>query len=67
MEEVMKTEKLTIEKVLRDAGWIDKWEAKGEERKALNIAKKMVGSGFPPETVAAMTELDPEKVKILYA
>jgi len=26
----------------------------------------MINSGFPPETVAAMTELDPEKVKALY-
>ena len=41
-------------------------EAKGEERKALGIAQKMINSGYPLETIVSMTELDPEKVKKLY-
>ena len=69
MEEVikMKTEKLTTEKVLRDAGWIAEWEAKGEERKAINIAQNLINMGFPVETVVSATNLDPEKVKALLA
>jgi len=40
--------------------------AKGEERNAIKVARKMVNSGFPLDTVVSMTELDPEKVKALY-
>ena len=41
-------------------------EARGEERNALNVAKKMIKSGFSLETITSITELDPEKVKKLY-
>jgi predicted transposase YdaD len=42
-----------------------RWEARGEERKALEIAENMLSSGFPLETVSAMTKLDPETVKAI--
>ena len=62
----MSNSRLTIEQVFEDVGWITKWEARGEERKAIGIAKNMINSGFPVETIAAITELDPVKVKELY-
>ena len=43
-----------------------KWEARGEERKAISIAQNLVNLGLPPETVVSATKLDPEKVKALY-
>jgi hypothetical protein len=65
---------LTLEKVLEDAGWIARWEARGkvegtaegEERKAISVAQKLIARGLPPEDVADITLLDPEKVKTLY-
>ena len=39
---------------------------KGEERKAIDIAEKMIRSGFSMETVASITELDPDRLKTLY-
>ena len=39
--------------------------ARAEERKALDIAQNMANSGFPIETIVAMTKLDPEKVKAM--
>ena len=41
-------------------------EAKGKERKALDIAKNLVSMGFPLETVVSATNLKPEKVRPLY-
>jgi hypothetical protein len=62
--------KLTLEKVLEDAGWIEEWEARGEVRGraegAVAIAQNMVNLGFPVETVVSATQLDLEKVKTLY-
>ena len=66
----MRNNELTIEQVFEEVGWIAKWEArgevKGEERKALGIAKNMVNLGLPLETIVSATELDPEKIKALY-
>ena len=62
----MRNSSLTLDEVLEEAGLVAKWEARGEEYKAIEVAKKMLSSGFPLETVASMTELDPEKVKTLY-
>ena len=69
----MRNSSLTLDEVLEEAGLVAKWEARGEaqgeakgvERKAIEVAKKMLSSGFPLETVASMTELDPEKIKTL--
>ena len=75
----MKTEKLTFEKVLKDADWIDKWEvcgkvigaakgeAIGEERKARTIAQNLVNMGIPIKTVVSATSLNPKTVKAMYA
>jgi len=43
-----------------------KAEARGEENKALDIAKNLINMGFPLETVVSATNLDPEKVKPMY-
>ena len=64
----------TMEEILREVGMVDKWEAIGEakgevigkERKALDIAQKMISLGLPFETIVSATELDPEKVKAMY-
>ena len=64
----------SLDEVFERTGLAAKWEArgeargevKGEERKAVDVAQKMVNSGFPPETVAEMTDLDPEKIKAMY-
>ena len=71
MEEMIKMKnKKTLEQVFEDAGWIAKWEArgetKGEERKALDIARNMVNLGLPFDTVISATMLEPEKVKAMY-
>ena len=66
----MSSTHLSLEELIEKEGWFAKYEAlgeaRGEERKAIDVAKKMVSSGFPPETVASITELAPEKVKELY-
>ena len=62
----MSSTHLSLEEILEKKGWFAKYEARGEERKAIDVAKKMVSSGFPPETIASITELAPEKVNALY-
>ena len=56
----------SLDEVLVRTGLAAQWEARGEERKAINMAKKMLNSGFSLETVAAISELDSEKLKTLY-
>ena len=56
----------TFEDLLVETGIMGRAEARGEERKALDIAENMVNLGIPLETVVAATKLDPEKVKALY-
>ena len=53
------------DEVMERTGLAAKQEARAEERNSLNIAKKMVKSGFSLETIASITELDPEKIKVL--
>ena len=62
----MGNSRLTIEQVFEDAGLAAKWEARAEERKALDIAQNMVNLGLPVETIVSATQLDIEKIKILY-
>ncbi|MCL2043148.1 MAG: hypothetical protein FWG89_03315 [Treponema sp.] len=57
--------KLTLAKVLEDAGMTAEWEARGEERKAFDIARNLLNLGFPPETVVSATGLDLDKVQSL--
>jgi len=51
--------------VLEETGFLDKvgLVAKLEERKALEIAREMLNSGFSIDTIVSITKLDPEKVK----
>ena len=58
----MSSTTLTLEEILEEVGFY----ARAEERHSLKIAKKMIESGFPLETVISMTELEPEKVKGLF-
>ena len=57
---------ISFDEVLEITGANARAEARGAERKALDIAENMVNLGLPFETVAAATKLDPEKVKALY-
>jgi len=64
-----------LDRVLIETGVAAAWEAKGraegeargEQRKAFGIAQNMVKLGLPIETVISATQLDPEKVKMLYS
>ena len=56
----------SIDKTFTKIGVAAKWEARGEERKAVDIAQNMVNLGLPLETVISATMLEPEKVKALY-
>jgi len=64
IEEAMKMKELPlgIVKALEETGWI----AKAVEQKAEKIARNMVSLGLPFETIVSATQLDPEKVKVLY-
>jgi len=62
----MSNSNLTIEQVLEDVGWIAKWEARGEERKAIAIAQNMINLGYPVEAIVSVTNLDEERVEELY-
>jgi hypothetical protein len=59
-------EEQKLVKLLEEVGWIAKWEARGEEQKALAIAQNLVNLGIPAETVISATGLDPEKAKNMY-
>ena len=56
---------LTLDKVFEEVGLVAKWEAKGEEKKAIEIAKNMLRNGISPEKTAALSGLDIDKVKSL--
>ena len=60
----------SLDEVFERTGLIAKWEAKfgarGEERKAPDIAQNMVNLGLPLETIVSATRLDVEKVVALY-
>ncbi|MDR3170907.1 MAG: glycoside hydrolase family 6 protein, partial [Treponema sp.] len=57
---------LTLERVFEEAGLIAKWEARGEEKKAFEVAIKLINKSWTPEEVADTTKLDVETVKSLY-
>jgi hypothetical protein len=68
MKEVLKMSnagELTYEELLREVGFIDRWEARGKEEKALEIAKNLLAEGFSVEQTARLAELDLEKVRSL--
>jgi hypothetical protein len=72
-EAVMSDSALTLEKIFKDAGYIDKWiaegkaegEARGKEEKAAEIAKNLLKYGFSPEKTAELSGLDLAKIKTL--
>ena len=66
----MSNAQLSFEEILEVTGWTAKLEARGkargEEHKAIDVAKNMINLGLPLETIISATMLDPEKVKELY-
>ena len=80
VEEAMKMSSAakSLDEVFERTGLAAKWEArgeargmtigeaKGEERKAIDVAQNMINLGLPLETIVSATRLDPEKVKTLY-
>ena len=62
----MRSPAKSLDEVFERTGLAAKWEAKAEERKALDIAQNMVNLGLPFETVISATRLESEKVKALY-
>jgi hypothetical protein len=60
---------MTMEQLLEDAGLTAKWEARGkamgEEKKALEIAKNLLGNGFSVEQTAKLAGLEIGKVEAL--
>jgi hypothetical protein len=71
LEEAMKMSDtaLTLDKIFEEAGLVAKWEARGEargeEKKAAEIAKNMLRSGISMEQTAALSGLGIDKVKLL--
>ena len=71
----MSSTELTLDEIFEEAGLVAKWEArgeekglaKGEEKKAAEIAKNMLRNGFSPEQTAELSGLDITKVKALSA
>ena len=56
----------TAAKSFEKTGLAARWETKAEERKAIDVAKKMIVLGLPVETIVSATELEIEKVKALH-
>jgi len=69
IQEAMNMETLhpVLEKAFIEHGYVAKWKAEAEERKSRNIAQNMIVKGYPFEDIVSLTELDPEKVRELYA
>jgi hypothetical protein len=56
---------MTLEELLREVGFTQRWETRGKEEKALEIAKNLLAEGFSVEQTAKLAGLDPEKVRTL--
>ena len=66
LREVIKMRtKLTRDQVFVETGLAAEWEARGEEKKATDIAKNMIKKGFSPEQTAELSGLDITKIKSL--
>ena len=63
---LMRKNAVTLDEVMERTGLAARWEARGEERNSVDVAHRMINLGLPVETIAAVTLLDPEKVKALY-
>jgi hypothetical protein len=55
----------TFEEVFTEAGLIPQWIERGEEKKALAIARNLLAKGWVAEDVAETTDLSLEKVRSL--
>ena len=74
----MSTAAKSLDEVFERTGMAARWEARaeargvtigearGEQRKAIDVAKNMIDLGYPLEAIASVTKLDPEKVKELF-
>lgn len=58
---------LTLEDVLEEMGWPERWKEKGRQAKAVEIAKNLLKKGWSAEETAETAELDFDTVKSLYA
>jgi len=56
---------LTLDGVLEEIGLTAKWEARGEEKKAAEIARNLLKNGFSVEQTAVLSGLDAIKVEAL--
>jgi len=71
MEEVIQMRKgsKTLEQVLEEAGWLARWEARGEEigqrKKGIEIARNALAEGATPEFVRKITGLPTEVITTL--
>jgi hypothetical protein len=72
MQEVLRMSnagEITYEELLREVGFIDRWEAigeaRGKEEKAFEIAGNLLAEGFSVEQTAKLAGLDMEKVRTL--
>ena len=63
---LMSNDVLTIDEVFESTGMAARWEAKAEERKAIDVAKNMINLGLPFDIIVSATGLESEKVKALY-
>jgi hypothetical protein len=54
---------LTMDKVLEEAGLTAIWEARGEEKRAIEIAKSLLITGWSIEEIVDVTKLDKETIK----
>ena len=61
----MGAKSLTLDKVLEEAGFYARAEARAQEKKALEIAKKMLESGFSEDQTVNLSGLTLEKIKTL--
>jgi len=61
----MSSTALTLNQVLREAGFIARWEAEAEAKKAGEIAGNLLRNGFSPEQTAQFSGLDIAEVRKL--
>jgi hypothetical protein len=65
----MSDDTLTLDEIFEEAGLIARWEAKGEargeEKKAVEIARNLLKNGFSVEQTAQLSGLDVVKVEAL--
>jgi hypothetical protein len=54
---------LTMDKVLEEAGLTAIWEARGEEKGKIEVAKNAINQGLPEDTIVAITGLDLETIR----